>query len=391
MKFTTNNNKIADAMKEALGLITPREPFNLARITAEPGGIRIVCTNTKTEFSVHIPADVETPGVACVEMSTAYNILSKLPKNSEVTFELITGERNELTLSQDRRKYKLPVSNEDPAIFTTTEFPMGETFTDKEGMLAAAITKVKSYIAPDEALEGISCVLLRGENNGLSVVALNGHQFCHIKRQTDLPSILDGDTLLSLKGILEIKSWLLNGKPMEIITDSKRVFFRQELDGITTTFSLLRSLYLYPNYGNFITSVDECESPVNVICDRNEMIDALNRLSVFTTDSARTVQFKHSQESNEIRMTIIGSESGNGLEPLSAEVEGSLPNISFQTSGLAKAMNTLESSKVCLTITGSEKPCRIVGMDELDEGITIIVMPMMVEEEVYTTETEEAA
>lgn len=388
MKFIIKNNLIVSTMKAALGLITPRAPFNLVRVTADHNGVHINCTNTRTSFSATIPAAVNIPGVACVEISTAYNILSKLPKDSESTVELVTGDKNELTLSQRRRNYKLPVSDTDPEIFKTAQFPVGETFLDEQGEISAAIAKVKPFVASEEAMEGISCILLRGENNGLSIVGLNGHQFCHVKMETDFTSILDGDILLGLKGLVDIKGWLFNSKAVEFAADKKRLFLRKEIDGVVTTFSLLRSSYEYPNYVNFESSIEGCENPAKLICDRVEMLDALNRLSVFTTENNRTIQFKHNPASGEFNMTSVGSESGNGVEPLEVAVEGPMPNISFPTIGLTSILNTFESSKVILTITGSERPCRIEGMDEIDKTTSTILMPMMVQEETYYSEDE---
>ncbi len=383
MKFIITNSLIVSSMKAPIGLTTPREPYNLARLTAEKSGVQINCTNTKTEFSVYIPAAVESPGVACVDLNTVYNILSKLPKDAEITFELSTGEKNELVLSQGARKYNLPVSNQDPQLFQTTEFPSTNSFFDENNEIATAIATVKPFVSPDESMEAISCILLRGENDSLSVVGLNGHQFCHVTRRTDFNAILDDDMLIGLKGLMEIKGWLFDGKAVEIAANEKRIFFRQDIEGVSTTFSLLRHNYLYPNYGTFTASIENCENPVSLICDRIEMLDSIKRLSVFTTENNRTVQFVHSSDSNKFDLTITGSETGKGVEPLEVEIEGNIPLISFPTSGLISILNTFASNKVCLTITGPESPCRIKGLDDQDNGISTILMPMLTQSESY--------
>lgn len=388
MQFTIINNKIVTTMKACLGLIAPRDPFNLARLTAEAGSIEFNCTNSKVFCSAQIPAAVEAFGVACVDLKTVYNVLSKLPMDVDITFTLETGERSELVISQGRRKYKLPVSNQHPELFDTTPFPAEETFIDEEHAISKALDKVKPYVSTEESLEAISCVLLRGEGNRLSVVGLNGHQFAHVSQETEFTNILNGDVLLGLRNLLDIKGWLGTGKQTEYAFDEKRVFFRQSVDGTVTTFSMLMSNYQYPNYGNFIARVQDCENPVKLICDRAEMIDAINRLSIFATENNRQVLFKIDQTTGELIVFNFGSETGNGVEPLEVAVDGTLPRISFPAAGLSCVLSTFSSSKVCLTITGSESPCLVVGMDDLDKGVETILMPMMVQED---TSYEEAA
>ncbi|WP_285905179.1 hypothetical protein [Pseudodesulfovibrio pelocollis] len=386
MQFTVINNKIVTTMKACLGLIAPRDPFNLARLTTEAGSIEFNCANMKVFCSAKIPATVETFGVACVDLKTIYNVLSKLPMDVDITFALETGERSELVISQGRRRYKLPVSNQHPEFFDATPFPEEEAFLDEEHAISKALDKVKPYVSSEESLEAISCVLLRGEGNRLSVVGLNGHQFARVSQETEFTNILNGDSLVGLRGLQEIKGWLGNGKETEYAFDEKRIFFRQSVDGIVTTFSMLLSSYQYPHYGNFIARVQECEKPVKLICDRAEMIDAINRLSIFATDNNRQVLFKIDTKTGEFIMFNSGSETGNGVEPLEVAVDGTLPPISFPAAGLSCILNTFSSNKVCLTITGSESPCLVVGMDDLDNGVETILMPMMVQKDTYYCE-----
>jgi DNA polymerase-3 subunit beta len=79
-----------------------------------------------------------------------------------------------------------------------------------------------------------------------------------------------------------------------------------------------------------------------------------------------------------------GQDVGTAQEPLPAAYQGDLQRIAFPTKNLMEILSHYQSEEVTLTLTGAEAPCGVSG--EKDQNYSVIIMPMMIQEETYYAE-----
>ena len=106
------------------------------------------------------------------------------------------------------------------------------------------------------------------------------------------------------------------------------------------------------------------------------------RGSVHTPDSNRCAYFKF--DGNEVLVSAQGQETGTAQESIDATFSGDMQRIAFPTRNLIDILNHFNSETVKFTLTGTEAPCGLTGVDDRD--YQVIVMPMMIQEETYYTE-----
>jgi DNA polymerase-3 subunit beta len=184
--------------------------------------------------------------------------------------------------------------------------------------------------------------------------------------------------LIQKKYLAELKKWL-TADEIELNISDKRLFFRT--GDQQETFSLPLSYYQYPNYNNFLSKLGE-EGVSRLGFNRAEMINSLDRISIFNTDSNRCTHFM--LQPGELVLYSQGQETGTATESMESQFSGDLERIAFPTKNLIEILNHFSSQTVEMVLTGGEAPCGITGTDDAD--YQVIVMPMMIQEETYYTE-----
>jgi DNA polymerase-3 subunit beta len=195
----------------------------------------------------------------------------------------------------------------------------------------------------------------------------------------DLATLLPAEgILIQKKYVQEIKKWLGN-EEIQMNISEKRLYLRSNDE--RETFSLPLSSYSYPDYMSFMSKLSSPEISILEI-DRKECMDALGRLSIFTTDNDRCTYFDFSE--NEISMTAQGQDVGSADEILEAVYKGNITKIAFPTRNLMDVMGHYTSRHLTLNLTAVEGPCGITGKDDPDYNV--IIMPMKITDTTYYEE-----
>ena len=184
--------------------------------------------------------------------------------------------------------------------------------------------------------------------------------------------------LIQRKYLSELKKWL-GSDEIELALGEKRLFLRT--GDKRETFSLPLSFYQYPNYQGFLSKLKD-PGASRLTVNRAELIDTLERILIFNTESNRCTYFLFSP--GEVVLYSQGQDVGTAQEPLAATYQGDLQRIAFPTRNLMEILSHYASAEVTLTLTGSEAPCGISG--DKDQNYSVIIMPMMIQEETYYAE-----
>ena len=384
MFLKVKRDEIIEGLQKSANIIPAKTGAAFLRtiwLKCTEGVLSIMSTDSNLEFCGSYPAGIVDEGLAGIQGRAFYDLVRKLP-SGELTLKTDQDGSNVL-VEQGSRKYKLPVN--DPEWFQKfSSFPENGTVFWSGDFLHEIIDRISFCISDEDSMEAIACLyMLPIEEDGnkmVEVCGLNGHQFSMFRFVNDDISAMlpEEGVLIQKKYLAELKKWL-TADEIELSISEKRLFFRT--GDRKETFSLPLSYYQYPNYRNFLAKLDD-PATSRLEVSRTEMIEALERISIFNTDSNRCTYLR--LQSGEVVLSSQGQEMGTATEAIEATFSGELERIAFPTKNLIDILNHMESDKVTLTLTGSEAPCGITGA--ADPEYQVIIMPMMIQEETYYTE-----
>ncbi|MGE4552600.1 MAG: DNA polymerase III subunit beta [Desulfovibrionaceae bacterium] len=385
MFLKVNRDEIIEGLQKSANIIPSKTGAAFLRtiwLRCADGRLNIMSTDSNLEFCGSYPAQITEEGLAGVPGRNLYDLVRKLPSGE---LDIRTDEgRKKVVLRQGSRKYELPVNDEE-WFQKFTAFPEEGSVFWSGDFLHEIIDKIGFCISDEDSMEAIACLYLMpvpsetGEKR-IEACGLNGHQFAMLRFiNDDVYDLLPKEgVLIQKKYLAELKKWL-TADEIELNISEKRLFFRT--GDKQETFSLPLSYYQYPNYRNFLSKLDD-PSASKLGVARQEMIDSLERILIFNTDSNRCTHF-HFQAS-EVVLYSQGQETGTATEAITAQFSGEIERIAFPTRNLIDILNHFGSAQVRFVVTGPEAPCGITGPD--DAEYQVIVMPMMIQEETYYTE-----
>jgi DNA polymerase-3 subunit beta len=392
MQLTVFRNDIIDGLQKSSGIIPAKTGAAFLRtiwLEAQGSVLRILSTDSSLEFTGQYPAKIKEEGLCGVQGKNFFELVRKLPPG-EIGLTLDAASGN-LLIKQGSRRYKLPVSDRN-WFQSFAPFPEEGAVMWSGDFLEEIIDRVTYCISDEDTMEAMACLFMRPATEApkVEVCGLNGHQFSLVGFSEDnIQAMLPPEgILIQKKYVGELRRWLSSAE-IELAISQKRLFFRAQVKDESDadsakleTFSLPLSYYQYPDYNSFVSKLDTDDVSTLTI-DRLELMDALDRVAIFTTDNNRCAYFVF-QGPSELSLRSQGQESGEASETLECTFAGNLPKVAFPTKDITEILGHFHSAKVNFALTGAEGPCGITGEEDPDS--LVIIMPMKIVEETYYSE-----
>jgi DNA polymerase-3 subunit beta len=376
MNIRIYKEDIIDGLQKAAGIIPTGSGAVYLRsiwLKAENGILEIMSTDSSIEFKGAFTAEVLTPGLTGVSGRAFVDLIGRL---STAQISLTQNEEDKtLTVEQGRRKYKLPVND-------ATWFQNFSDFPESAGSVIWSGDYIQDLIAgiiycigDENAKDAFSCLNIKPAADGkIEACGLNGHQFAMQSfLHDDLHAIIPKEGILINKKYLGALQKWLGLTEFELSLNEKRLFFRS--NNKKEVFSIPLSSYTFPDYIGFLSKI-KGEDISTLKVNRKEMVEALDRLLVFTSESNRCTYLDFSSTPKELVLSSTGQSAGSGTEILDMEYKGNIDKISFPTRNLKEMLAHYTSKDVTFVMGGIEGPCGIFGED--DAEYTAVIMPMKI-------------
>ena len=332
------------------------------------GTLSVTVSDSETTMVTSVEVnESDADGRFAVAAKTILDALKEIPEQP-LSFEVNTDSL-EITVQYQNGKYSLMGQNAD-------EFPQSAMLGDnavrvemEASVLLGGINRAVFATADDELRPVMNGIYFDITTEDITMVASDGHKLVRCKT-------------LAAKGN-ERAAFILPKKPASLIKNLLPKEQGQvviEFDERNAVFTLEKYRMVcrliegrYPNYNSVIPQ----DNPHKVTIDRQMLISALRRVSVFSSQASSLIKLRLSENQIQISAQDIDF-STSAEETLICQYAGNAMSIGFKSTFLIDILNNLTAQEVIVELADPSRAGVIVPAEQEEkEDVLMLLMPMM--------------
>ena len=366
MKFSITKEDILQELQLLQGIVEKRSTMPIlgnVLITAADNEVELTGTDLEVGLRTHFQANVEDPGSLTVSGKKLFEIVRALAGGQTVYFEESENLMMEIKCGASHFKV-LCLSKDDypqvpePKFEKNIVLPLGtmKTMIDR---VYFAITQEQRYY-----LNGALMIL---SDKKLELVSTDGHRLAYTS------SVLEGLSLeAEIRGIVSKKTLgemrKFEDEKIEFDLDENNLFFK--VNNRTLISRIIEGKF--PNYEAVIPK----DNPHIVSFDREEITDAIRRVSLLSTERSKGIKF--SVQKNQIELFSSNPELGEARDKVDVEYNGQELEIGFNSQYLLDFLTSVKAERICFEM--KDENSAILMKPEAEEDIKdiYVIMPMKI-------------
>lgn len=337
--------------------------FNL-----EDGTLSITASDNETTMTTSLEvSQSDSNGSFALSSKTILDALKEIPEQP-LSFEINIGTL-EITVQYQNGKYNVVGQNAD-------EFPQAATLGEnavhvnmEASILLSGINRSLFATADDELRPVMNGIYFDITTEDITMVASDGHKL--VRNKT-----------LSAKGD-ERAAFILPKKPAALLKNllpKEQGTVKIEFDERNAIYTLENYRMVcrliegrYPNYNSVIPQ----NNPHKVTIDRQQLISALKRVSVFSSQASSLIKLRMQENQMIISAQDIDF-STSAEESLTCQYQGNPMSIGFKSTFLIDILNNISGTDVIIELADPSRAGVLVPLEqEENEELLMLLMPMM--------------
>jgi DNA polymerase III subunit beta len=341
----------------------------LSNLLCEAKGNRLTITATDLELSIRTSceAKIKKDGAGTIPAKKLLELVRLLP-DEEIRFKLL--ENHWVQLTCDRRNYKLVGMSKDnfPAL---PDFPHALVKIPAK-LLAAVIAKTTFAISLEESRYTLNGALLVVKPGSLTMVATDGHRLAMVETDYKFEGLsTETRVLVPKKAMNEVQRLAAESGDdalVEFAQDESHLFF--QFGGRLLTCRKLTGQF--PNY----EAVLPRDVNKTVTIERNELQDALRRVSQLADQRSHAVKFVLAKEGLEI--SASSPEYGEAKEAIEKEYKGEPISIGFNAQYLLDFLAAAPDGPINFELKDEQSAGQLRPLGDESSRYRYVVMPMRI-------------
>ncbi|MCR5194678.1 MAG: DNA polymerase III subunit beta [Alphaproteobacteria bacterium] len=325
-------------------------------------------TNVDLELVEHVAADVTLAGKTTVPVQMLYDIVRKLPEDSEISFK---QSGDSLVVSSGRAVFHLPTlpAENFPAMAgsnLTTKFQM------TTGDLAHLINQTKFAIPTDDVRYHLGGIFFHIANddgvNKLTAVATDAQRMALCAMAAPAGSSEMPSVILPRRVIGELSKLLEDATVDDVMLELSDTKARFSIGTAILTSKLVDAQY--PNYRVVIPKGNDKIAIMN----RKQFLNAVDLVSVASIDKTKSVQLTFSM--NKLVVNASSPDAGTATQELDIEYNSDASfTVTFNVKFLMDVVGQVEGDKIQMEMQDPLSPTILKSTDK-DTDALFILMPM---------------
>jgi len=368
MEISIKREDLLHGLYLVQGVVERRTPQPvLANVLIETDGDLVGMSATDMEIGLRcrVPAKVKSGGAVTANARKLYEIARELTSDEVTLKASATGW---LDLHAGRSKFK--VVSLDPKDFPALPLGpganSGATIKVAAGTLRDMIDKTLFAVSTDETRFNLSGVYLESGDQGIRMVATDGHRLAMIERALKAPPLPKG-VIMPRKGLVEVRKLLEQAEEAELSLVIAEKDVRVHTPEVAFFMRLIEGEF--PDYKQVIPGSTRSKVRMN----REDLLGALRRMALLASERSHGV--KLGLQKGTLEVAASNPEQGEASEEIEVSYTGEPMTVGFNARylldvlGVHAAGDTME-----LGLTDEVGPGVLHGSQ--DATFTYVLMPM---------------
>ncbi len=336
--------------------------FNVL-LRAEGNRLELTATDLEVRISAWVEATVKEPGEITLPARKLFGIVRELG-HPEV--EISVDDKHTCSLRSGSSFYRIKglAAEEFPPPTAPKE---SRSVTLPQGTFKSMLKKTSFAMSADESRFVLNGIYVALRDHKLTMVATDGRRLAMCEEEVDVPSDSEGEFIIPAKTVNELGRLLQDQGSIEVRFSQNQAGFtlKDEKGGVIVIFSKLVEGN-YPNYRQVIPG----EMKQRVTLPREELVHAVRRAEIMTSDKSNAVRFSFSE--NNLSITANSPEVGEAKESIAIDYKEAPLAIAFNPAYLIEPLNALTNDEVFLELIDELSP----GILKINGPFLYVVMPM---------------
>lgn len=366
MQLTISREQISQGLSAVQNVVSARSTLPILSnvlMRAEDGRLELTATDLDVAISSTVAAEVKKGGATTVPVKKLVSIVRELG-GSELEIEV--DDKNHCSIRCGPSFYKmigLP-AEEFPPVQRLKE---DKKIVVPQATLKGMLRKTAYAVSSDEARYVLNGIFFSLKEHKLTLVATDGRRLALVEEEADIPDAKQGEFIVPAKTVNELERLLGEKGDVELrFTENIAAFSLQAENGPSTVVQTKLVEGSYPNYRQVIPR----EAKQRITLVREELLQALRRAEVMTTEKSNSVKLAFSK--NTLTITANSPEVGEARETLAINYKGEDMCIAFNPRYLIEPLAALNDDEVYLELIDELSP----GVLKVKSAFLYVVMPM---------------
>ncbi|HAB15071.1 MAG TPA: DNA polymerase III subunit beta [Verrucomicrobiota bacterium] len=366
MKLTIAKEQLIQGLQAVQNVVGSRTTLPILSnvlLVASDGRLELTATDLDVTIAGSVVATVLKPGKTTVPVKKFFGIAREL---NAPEIEIEVDERAVMSLRAGGSSYKINgLSGEEfPPIAAIKE---SRAVALPQEKLKAMLRKTSFAASSDEARYVLNGIFFSLKEHKVTLVATDGRRLAMTDEEAEVPTEAEADFIVPTKAINELNRLLLATGTVELRFSENQVAFTTFGEG--TMGVLIQSKLVdgnYPNYRQVIPG--ECQE--RIMLNREELLGALRRAELMTSDKSNSVKLTFSR--NQLAVTANTPEVGEAREELAINHKGKDLAIAFNPAYLMDPLKALDEDEVAFELIDELSP----GVLKTMKPFLYVIMPM---------------
>ena len=368
MKFSCLQENLSKGLQTVMHAVPIKSSLPILSnvlISIEKGRIKLSATNLETAITTYVGASVEEEGATTIPARLLKDFILNLSPgtiNAHVKDEILV-----ISSKNTKSKFNGSSAKDFPELPSISK--KVKTLEIEPSVLSEVIGVVAFASGLDTSRPIFTGIYLDYSKGKLIVTSTDGFRLSE-KTVKIKGSAEDFTVVIPAKTLVEVaKIFSGSMEPIEFTLnqDENLALFKSE-DTLIATRILDGD---YPDYKKIIP----LEHIVKVEFDTLEFTEAVKLTDIFAKEGNSTIKVRFDPE-GKIKITSLSEETGHHESNLSAEIEGELVEIAFNSKYLLDFLNNIKSEKIEFKSNGNISPCTFKPDSQKD--FIHIIMPVQI-------------
>lgn len=366
MKFRVNKNEFLKNLLTISSIVPPKPVVTIISnimIEAKKDVISFSSTDFEITMFAQMASAVQEDGVIVINAKTIVELVKKIMDNDlDISLH---GES--VSIKTKSGKYTIPVIKKNDYV-DISRIDKNKMFDVDSIPVKSAIDNTVFAVSKDAVKVAITGILLEAAGKNLTFVGTDGHRLALYSIKDIFEKAYSTTVIIPPKVLTILRDLIDDADDFSMGFDEKRIMFK--VDNIEMWAKLIEGTF--PDYKRVIPS----DNNKVLIADKDELINALNTVNVFTNPNTRLVKFEI--EHGKLTVNAYQNQTGEGTENVDIDYsDNEKLVIGFNNNYLVEILKRIETEKVKMKLKGEMFAVIIENeISKVDQESVYIIMPL---------------